>query len=69
MGVAVVDFPLCFKIRILRYASNRLNMAYTHRHMGNFRPGRAVNHLPKFLQNSPKETRAIRCNNIGRTGI
>lgn len=29
MGVAVVDFAACFKINILRYASNRLNMAYT----------------------------------------
>ena len=25
--------------------------------------------MPKFLQNSRKETRAVRCNNIGRTGI
>ena len=52
-----------------------------HRRTGNFRPGGAgggaVNHLicplknscklPKFLQNSPKK-KAIRCNNIGRTG-
>ena len=42
-----------------------------HRRTGNFRPGGggAVNHLPKFLQKSRKETRTIRCNNIGRTGI
>ena len=29
MGVAVVDFVVCFKIHTLVYASNRLNMAYT----------------------------------------
>ena len=29
MGVAVVDFAVCFKIRMLRYVSNRLNMTYT----------------------------------------
>lgn len=27
--MAVVDFAACFKIHTLRYASNRLNMAYT----------------------------------------
>lgn len=29
MGVAVVDFAVGFKIRMLRYVSNRLNMTYT----------------------------------------
>ena len=29
MGVAVVDFVVCFKIHTLRYDSNRLNVAYT----------------------------------------
>ena len=44
-------------------------MIHSHRRTGNFLPRGAVNHLPKFLQNSRKETRAIRCSNIGRTGI
>ena len=49
---------------------------YIHRRTGNFLSGGAVNHLPKknsrklpkFLRNSRKETRAIRCNNVGHTG-
>ena len=43
-----------------------------HRRTGNFLPEGAVNHsckLPKFLQNRRTETRAIRCNNMGRTSI
>ena len=50
--------------------------AQKHRRTGSFRPGGAVNRLPKkflqvaqILQNSRREKRAIRCNNIGRTGL
>ena len=48
----------------------------SHRRTSNFLPVGAVTHLPiysckflNFLQNSRTETRAIRCNNIGRTSI
>ena len=54
------------------------NVLSTHRRTGNFLPGGAVNHLPKkilaswpnsYETYSQKETRAIRCSNIGRTDI
>ena len=61
------------KVRKVRESSS---LCPVHRRTGNFLSGGAVNHLPKknsrklpkFLRNSRKETRAIRCNNVGHTG-
>ena len=72
--------PEGFTVKLLTkfYSKICKNEKEDHRRTGNFWPGGggAVNHLPKhscklpkFLQNSRKETRAIRCSNIGRNGL
>ena len=64
-------FSPCCSLSLFSTISNILLFPYKeHRRTGNFCPGGVVNHLPKkFLENSRKETRAIRCNNIGCTSI